>query len=252
MNTLPPGAIPKLYRMKRDGKEFGAFYVNIKKKPVNLRTQNYFKARERALQAVEGGRRDFPDDRYFEDNTPIIPTEVPAANNPTPSAATPIVAGDWTADATRAAAAGVEADQYFPPALPPMPQPASSGWEDAAPKAAPMPAAKPAGAEGSTSLPPEMLDGLIKQIAVTIVELQIQGQEYLWLRFGKLQPGVVPLDSKARELPVAIWESQVRKWIPTDVPLPEWLVAPILCAALTIPVQLEGATPIKKPDIAPK
>jgi len=95
------------------------------------------------------------------------------------------------------------------------------------------------------------MEGLVKQIASTIVELQIHGQEYLFIRWGKLQPGEVPIDSEARKIPAAIWESQVRKWIPLDVPLPEWVVAPILVAMMAGTIQLEGAKPIRKPETAP-
>jgi hypothetical protein len=252
-NPLPPGAIPKLYRLRnKDGKEIGAWYVKIKKAPVNLKTQDYMKARERAKDAVNGVRS-FVDDRYFDeaqktdDNQPANPHS-PQTPHVEPIQST--AQGDWTSDAVRAATATetpaepetVKADKYYPPGLPPM--------SEVPPTDAPKePGSEKAGiGDETTTLPPEMMNGLVTQIAQTLVELQIQGQEYLAIRWGKFQPGAVSPDSKARELPQKIWEEQIRKWIPTDVPLPAWVVAPVLCAMLTVPIQLEGATPIPKKE----
>lgn len=243
-NPLPPGAIPKLYRLRnKDGQEVGAWYVKIKKIPVNLRTQDYFKARDRAKSAVEG-KRDFMDDRYFDETASSSTTSMPVepASHAETKTTTTVPVSDWTADAVRAAATSITPDEVIPPShrLTPM------SPFDEPPKEAPK-EPEPAKAAGeSTQLPPEMLDSLVKQIASMVVELQIHGQEWLAIRWGKFQPGTVAPDSKARELPTAIWEAQVREWLPSDVPLPAWLVAPIICAALTIPIQLEGATPIKK------
>jgi hypothetical protein len=240
-NQLPPGAIPKLWRGRnKEGKEVGAWYIHIKKKPVNLRTQDYTKARERAREAL-AGKRDFVDERYFEESVPEETSTSQrqiAAIPETPE--TTQGAGDWASDAQRAASAGttaVKLDEYIPP--PPKDEPITA-------KPIPTP-----GAADSTNLPPELMEGLIKQIAHTLVELQIHCQEYLAIRFGKFQPGEVPLESDARKIPAAIWESAVRKMIPTDVPLPEWLVAPLLVAMLAGTLQLEGATPLRKEDVPP-
>ncbi len=91
-----------------------------------------------------------------------------------------------------------------------------------------------------------MFDGMISQLAEMAVELQLRGQEWIFERYGKVQAGPVPLTSFARTAPQKIWEQQFRKWMPSDVPLPEYLVAPLLCAMLTIPVQIEGMRPLKK------
>lgn len=242
-SPLSAPVVPKVYRLRnKTGQEIGPYYTKVGKKPVNLRTQDYFKARDRAVEAVSG-RKDFHDDRFFDDKGASVP-QAPLDGAPSSAPAAP--SGDWTADAVRAASAGLEPDAYFPPALPPMPQTESAGFGTEAKPETPK---GPSIADESTTLPPEMLDNLVKQIAATVVELQIQGQEYLAIRWGKFQPGTVPPDSKARELPTAIWEAQIRKWIPTDVPLPAWIVAPVLCAMLTVPIQLEGATPLRtKPE----
>jgi hypothetical protein len=220
--------LPKLYRMRsKDRKEFGPYYCNLDKKPVSLKTQDYFKARERAREA-QGGKREFSDDRFFDENNDIKAKSVETPNQGAQS-------DDWTADAMHAAASGDVPYQYIPP---PKPDEAAQSTVNA-PKSD---SSKP----DNTNLPPELMEGLVKQIAATLVELQIHGQEYLWLRIGKVQPGEVHPDSDARKIPAAIWESAVRKWIPNDVPLPEWLVAPILVAVMAGTIQLEGARPIPK------
>jgi hypothetical protein len=218
----------------KDRKEFGPYYCNIEKKPTNLRTQDYFKARERAGEAL-GGRREFTDDRFIPDDQPAKATPDYSANNQAQPQA-----DDWTADAMRAAASGDVPYEYIPPN---KPIPEVGHYPAGTP---PKPETeKPK--EDTTSLPPELMEGLVKQIAATLVELQIHGQEYLWLRIGKIQPGEVHPDSDARKIPAAIWETQVRKWIPSDVPLPEWIVAPVLVAFMAGTIQLEGARPIPKP-----
>jgi hypothetical protein len=225
-------ALPKLYRMRdKSRKEFGPYYCNIEKKPTNLRTQDYFKARERAREAVDHDKREFTDDRFIPDE--------PQPKTETPGAQTQTATDDWTTDAMRAAASGDIPYEYIPP---PQPKPDYSANNQTATETS-----KPTNnAEDKTALPPELMEGLVKQIAATLVELQIHGQEYLWIRIGKIQPGEVHPDSDARKIPAAIWESAVKKWIPNDVPLPEWLVAPILVAFMAGTIQLEGARPIPK------
>jgi hypothetical protein len=230
-NPLPEGAIPKLWRNRnKDGKEIGAWYVTLKKKPVNLRTQDYFKARERAREAM-GGRRDFTDDRYFDD--------AGAAAPPPPS----VSSDDWTSDAHKAATETVNPDAYFPPGGAPEPSPPpptdAPKVETEVPKS---------DANGNTQIPPEMMEGLLKQTANILVELQLHGQEYLWVRWGKMNPGFVPAEHDGRRIPAALWEAQLRKWIPTDVPIPEWAAAMILTAALGGLVQFQGAVPLPKKD----
>lgn len=243
-NPLPPGAIPKLYRLRnKDGKEIGAWYCKISKKPVNLKTQDYFKARERAKEAVTG-RRDFTDDRYFEE------TGAPKVD---PAPAAQAKADDWTGDAVRAASQAITPDEIIPPPRQLGPAPdygASTTGETSKPDDKPDNPETPPNPD-STQIPPEMMAGLIKQFAGTLVELQLHAQEYLWLRGVKINPGSVPADHDARIIPQTIWESQLKKWMPTDVPIPEWAAAIILTAVLGGTVQFEGATPLKKKDPEP-
>jgi len=238
-NPLPPGAIPKLYRQRnKDGNEVGAWYCKIAKKPINLRTQDYMKARKRALQALEG-QRDFPDDRYFDD--PPAPGAAP-----TPKL-DPGAANDWTSDATRAAAQVAEPDAYFPPGQAPPPQPEIPLPDAAPPVNAETPKSSP---DGTTEIPPEMMEGMIKQIAAVTVELQLHAQEYLWIRGVKVNPAAVPAESDARKIPQELWERQFKKWMPTNVPIPEWAAAIALTAFMGGMVQFQGATPLR-PDQMP-
>jgi hypothetical protein len=242
-NPLPPGAIPKLYRNRnRDGVEVGAWYCKLQKKAVNLRTQDYFKARQRALEAVTG-KRDFTDDRYFgDDGAPKMLEAVKSTGG----------VDDWTADAMRAAgaASAAQPDAYFAPGEKPPEEDSPAPPQDA-PKVEPE-SPKVTQDGDSTQIPPEMMDGLIKQVANTLVELQLHGQEYLWIRMAKMNPGFVPPESDARRIPCAIWESQLKKWLPTDVPIPEWAAAIILTAFMGGTLQFQGATVIpQKPTAVP-
>jgi hypothetical protein len=238
-NPLPTGAIPKLYRQRnKEGKEVGAWYCPKVKgkldKAVNLKTQDYFKARKRAMELLYSGRRDFPDDRYFDESgAPVPPADAPK----TPPS------DDWTADAYRAATQTVEPDAYFPPGSSPPPQP------DPIPGDAPRVDAETpkSDAEGNTQIPPEMLEGICEQLATVAVELQLHAQEYVWLRWAKMDPGFVPPDSDARKVPAELWKRQLKKWLPTDVPIPEWAAAIILTAFMGGMVQFDGAKPIPQP-----
>ncbi len=197
----------------KQGKD-GNWRAKIGDKWVALKTPDYFVAREKAERLQSG-----------DSSTPIADAAASFAGG----------GDDWTADAVRAAAQSASGSaEYFPPGqAPPVNDKPTDETED-----------KPS-VDGTTVIPPQLMEGLIKQVAATLVELQIHGQEYLWLRFAKLNPGQVAPESDARKVPAAIWESQVRKWIPTDMPLPEWVVAPLLVAFMAGTVQLEGARPVE-------
>ena len=52
--------LPKLFRRKRDGIEFGAYHVLVRNKPINLCTDIIELARERRIDAVKRGARKWP------------------------------------------------------------------------------------------------------------------------------------------------------------------------------------------------
>lgn len=239
-NPIPPGAIPKLFKLRNaDGKEIGNWRINIKQKPVNLRTQDYMLARERARQAFYEGKRDFADERSID--VPLL-TAIPETFNRAPIAPdAPKVSGDWTSDVTAAAGAGLK-PEVFPPEPTGRPRDAGNPIFESP---TPIKESSPNGDKSKIS--PEMIEGIIKQAAQVLVEIQIQGQEYLWARWGKIQAGKVPENHDSRKIPLELWEQAIREWIPPELPIPPWLLAPIICAAMTVPVQIEGSTPLKKP-----
>lgn len=245
-NVIPPGAIPKLWRQRnKDGKEVGSWYIHINKKPINLRSQDYMKARERAREAFYNGKRDFSDDRYVE--LPALPPmETAQPKIETPRAAT----GDWTADVVSAAGAGIRPDDVFTPggapeaerpkAEPILPQNPFAPSNDNTSKETPK-------VDGTTFLSPEMIEGFINQAAATMVELQLALQDWVAARWLKIEMGPVPLSHGSRKISEQIWHQAIREMVPENIPLPAWLVAPIATIMLTMPVQLEGAKPLKAP-----
>lgn len=220
--------IPKLIQNKE-----GNWTAKIGGKRVDFKTKDYFQARERAREASENGTRHFTQGATAATDEPSI-----GGGGSTPPPAT----SDWTADAVRAAGAAASAEpappppkpeeraDYFPPGISPEP-----GIPHDTPSTPP---------EVSTEIPPEMMAGLIRNVADTIVELQLHGQEYLFIRWGKREPGAVPLDHDARTIPRVLWETQLKKWLPTDIPLPEWAVAILLCGMMGGTVQFEGSKPL--------
>lgn len=189
------------------------------------KTSDYFIARERAARLAEGSSEPFIE-------PPKIFKEAGINGG-----------DDWTADAVRNAAANgpSQSSEYFPPgAAPPI-------------REEPTPEPSSDGPDASTEIPPEMMAGIIKQCAQTIVELQLHGQEYLWLRWGKIQPGEIAFDSEARKVPTALWETQLKKWFPSTVPIPEWAAAIILTAVMGGTLQFQGARPFEPgPGAAPQ
>jgi hypothetical protein len=239
MNTIPPGAIPKLWRQRNNsGNEVGSWYITVKKKPVNLKTKDYMRARERAREAYYNDKRDFPDDRYSET------LALPPMESERPQIAQPVSkpSGDWTSDVVDAAGAGLR-PEVFPAGEPPprveLPQnsPSSEEKKDDF----------KIGGDGKTRISPEMIAGIIKQMASVLVELQITMQDYLWAKWAKIEAGPVPPTHQSRAVSEELWQQAIREWIPPELPIPAWLLAPLICASLTIPVQLENAKPIKKP-----
>ena len=231
-------AIPKIRRVKVKGNEIGSYFVVIDGKKVILKTQDYFVARERAREAVSGTREWI--ERTQLALPPITPTQSSAPSNTSTA--------NWTSDVADAAGAGFKPDEVIPPA------PEANYWSNNPEPAAPKPQAGSAPpANDSTPIPPELMDGLIKQIAMMLCQLQVSGQEWLILKMLKVDPGAINAE-EVKALPIGIWESQVKKWIPTDVPLPEWAVAIVLTGLVTIPGQLTRAKPLKKegePDAGP-
>lgn len=217
---------PKIKRRKKGGIEVGPYRVTLESgERVDLGTEDYAVARSRASEAMRGVR---------EWTSPPAPTADP------PSAGI----DDWSIDLGNAAAS-----VDVPPPLgetgdyiPPTDKPAAEETAEAEPPIA-------------TKLSPEFFNGILDQLAVMLVELQLQGHEWIAARFAKVQLGPVPTEgpaSVARTAGAEMWRAALKEWIPETVPLPPYILAPMLIAASALPVQLASATVIKDDEPTPQ
>lgn len=228
--------VPKLNRQRDKNKqEVGNYFITIDGQRINLKTKNYLKARDRAVAAVSGTREFAPDDKI---------EIVPNASPPPTNGATKH--DDWTADLS-AAAASVDLLQGEvvsgpPPRMGDIP-PVSEDHTQTSSESDEQP--KP-GAGTNVKVSPDMIRNIVKQAAVILTELQIAGQEWCWRRWAKVQVKSIDPNDGARLVTQELWEQAIREWIPEEFPIPAWLAAPIVCAALTVPIQMSEMTPIKK------
>lgn len=258
-------------RYKKGGKEMGSFFIRIDGKDVNLRTDDAEEALRRTKLARQG-KRDFTSDGGARaanavvagltgtddaKTSPVVepppaaspvltPTAAPPSGLPpvnTPAAALPPISSSSSGPSTPPADP-VRPDGYIPP---------PTGWADAVSGAA-------GASEGSAAeeaegledvLTPDMLDELLGQAADVVVNAQIWAQAFVarkgWVIGVRVKMGEVPdsgPSAKGRELGRKFWvrcfKKLVTRYMP-DLELPDWLVAPVLVASLTLPVQLAGA-----------
>lgn len=272
----------RLQRKTRAGKAYGCWFVELKGGGrVNLQTKDAERARKRAKEAARGVTS-WPDDGDGGEAGAVASAVVAAAAGtraaPAPVVAPPAPSSAGPAPVPSASPAALppipptapqngvplEADGYIPP--PP-------GWAAAVSAAAADTEGRKAAAdeeehtgaadqEGDPLEDVEFLRGLVEQGAALAVELQIAGQEWLLKRGAipkhKIKAAQVPADNKGRALGAAIWERQIKKWVPLDkVQIPEWVAAMLVVGAYTLPVQLgegaeeivPGAAPPKGPDL---
>lgn len=233
-NPLPPGAIPALRRAKRGGQFVGSYTFLLKGKRVNTRTDDYLLARERAKEAVNTGR-----------------TEWPTAEKAPPQSAAPNVertsSDDWAADLMEAASAIKDANPP-PPISEPGPEKKPAEPDAYVPPIKPSDAPKPEADKDSTQIPPEFLDDILNQAAAIAVELQLMGHSWLAKRWAKIELGEVPIQGQnaaARRVGVELWKQALKELIPDNVPIPAWIAAPLMVAALGLPVQIAGSEPVE-------
>ena len=268
------------FRPKKDGRETRTYVVRIKGREISLKTRDPDIANARAKEAY-AGRRDWPRDDGREGNgtsaasvvaaalvgtgdimPPVVEPAAPAAQGltaggpPTPSPSLPLAhtappalpppsgsPGPETPASGAPGATEVHPDGYMPP---------PADWADRVAAAA---AADGPKAEGTApDLDPEFLDQMLGVCADVTVELQIGLQAWLIKRRAKLEAGAIPPDAKGREIGRQLWIAAFKKWFPSDLELPEWLLAPIMIAALTVPKQLQDGTPVRtqsagRPDV---
>ncbi len=248
--------IPKLRRNSNAiGKKVGNYWIMIGRERVNLGTQNATDALKNARKALKGERGFTGDSAAAADATidaleyipdepapppletaPSSPPLLVAVPSPAPAQQQP--AGDWAADAN-AAAGSAETSSPAADA-----QQAAGGGG--------------AGAERLRFGDLPFLQRTIVSISKLAVQVQIGLQVWAWRRWGGLdlapleepprdledflkRQGVPWPDDDPREPGRQVWESFVRRIIPEELPIPDWLLAPALVAMFTMPVQLAGA-----------
>lgn len=257
-------------RYKKNGKETGSFYLRVGGRDVNLRTKSAEIALERAKLARKG-QRDFKHDDDAGAVTSVAATVVGTeAAKPAAVVESPGPAASGSQAQASSPPAPTYPTQTGPAALPAIGAPPAAGTpptrEEVKPDGyippAPGWAAAVAGAAGASSAPDpepepmdeEFLEGLIEQAAALAVELQIMLQAWIVKRRLELNAAPVPESgdgSKGRTIGAKIWKREIRKLMPDDLPLPGWVVAPLMIAAYTIPVQLANATPVNNDRPAP-
>jgi len=240
-NNLPPGTVPKIRRIKIKGKEIGNFYIMFRGEKINLKTTDYMTARDRAKAAVETGVKEWPDA-----NQKALPL---AGEFRQESANTP---SDWTADVAAAASGAyvppepqpAQPDTVYPPALPPIVD--KEGTNDKPP-----PTSDGETFPEFTQIPPEFFAQVMDQAAAILVELQLSGQAFLIRKMAKREAGTIAADHAARKGAESIWKMWLAKSIDPKIPLPEYVVAPLLLMAFTAPEQLMTSKPIPKEEKGP-
>lgn len=253
--------LPKLWKRTKRGKEYGSFWITAAgDERVNLRTTNPDVAKRRRLEAVSGARGFKQDDSgasvAAQAITPVLEgresaqtlslVEPPRPEAPAPSSppASPPAAALPAIEAPPAPP--VVPDAIFPPP-PPL-----NGWADAVNGAAGAAAGassssgSDAGDEGGERVDADMLREMVEQAAAIVTECQIWVQSWAIKRGLKIRAAIVSDDAKGREVGRKLWSRCFHRLMPADLPIPDYIAAPILIAALTLPIQLgEGATEIR-------
>ena len=242
-NNLPPGTVPKIRRIKIKGKEIGNFYIMLRGEKVNLKTTDYMTARDRAKEAVEVGTKEWPDANQRA--LPPVGGEFRQESQNTPS--------DWTADVAAAASGAyvpptapepAQPDAVYPPALPPVVD--KEGATDKPP-----PTSDGETFPEFTQIPPEFFEQVIDQAAQILVELQLTGHAFLIRKMLKREAGEIPENHAARKGTIMIWKAWLSKSIDPKIPLPEYVVAPLMLLAFAGPEQLMTSKPIPKEEKGP-
>lgn len=265
-------SLPELHRnRKKNGRYYGSFWVRWDGERCTLDTEDPGLARARRKQVVAGKRFGKPAAVAVSSSTPpplgrelVDALDQVDGTQPMRAGVAPAVAhnpeqpGSTPGPATESPPpADVAPRAATPLALPPVEAAKAAGWaDDLGAAAAASDAAASSGAPGDggptsdggsrVGFDPAWLDNGIKKAAGLAVEAQLWLQEWAARRWGEVELGKVPKDSDAREPGRDLWEGFIRRIMPTDLPIPDWLAAPIAVAMFTLPVQLAGARPISK------
>jgi len=277
---MPGKSRPLPFRRKKNGKEYGPYYVRIKGQDITLRTKDPEKALERAKEAHNKGKRDFEADggRAAANVVAALAGTGGASSPPVVEPAAPAAPG-LPAGGTTPPTAPFPPTHTAPPALPPVPPaagpespagtssvrpdayiPPPPNWADQVAAAA----GTPSSAEGQGAAPgaaPELDDKMFDEILGVVADVAVEGQLMLqaWLirRRAKLECSPVPPGALVREKGRELWLIAIKEMFPGVPDLPPWLLAPLAIAALSLPTQLHGAKPVKEdvpagPDVEPE
>ncbi len=235
--------LPKMWRKKnRAGKQVGNWLAKVAGDEVNLGTKDAELARTHLREAVEKGRREFFDE---------IDVAAAALGD---TAATPAAAQSVQHPPAAAAPAAPAAPEVVAPAapaaLPPIPPPDPQEFADTAAAAGEAAEAASSAAPGGggpfpggPDLPPDVLDGFLRNGAAVIVDMQLGLQAALIRRYSGRKAGPIPPDSAVRAMAAEAWVAQLKIWFPADTMLPPWAMA-IALPLMAIPVQVATSTEI--------
>lgn len=267
----PPGRGRLFWKVVRGGREIGKFHTlctgGLR---VNLWTVDAVEAAKRARIARSAAAAGFevPDFRRAAEGAAAAADAVAALGNAAPSTAlVPTTAG---------------APPSPPPAEPeiiepepiPQAQRSAEGWADDVAAAASAstgepPPPEPGAGVRMADLP--WLAGAIVTGSKVLVALQLRGQAWAIRAIGDVEAGRVgPVVEPApqteedlasvmkkaaqpwagddpREPGRQVWEGFLKRVMPEDLPIPDYLLAPLLVGVFTLPVQIAGCTPIVRP-----
>lgn len=233
-----------IWKVKREGKQIGSWYYTLPGgKRVNTHTSDANRAlrmRAAALAklkktAVEGAA-DAPLAALDEPDAGI--TSAAPLADPTAPASSPVQSGGSPADVR--ALPPIEPDGYAPP-----PEPADAGdWTADAARAAagagPPPPQMP-------EITPEFVDAILKGAADRMIAIQVWGQSIALKYVGGLAAGEVTIDEQTRGPIRDAWLETFKSLLPDDLKaLPPWVFALGATAFATLPTQLFTATKIPK------
>lgn len=278
-----PKTLPRLWRRKRDGAEFGAWHVYVRNKPVNLCTDDREIAGERRKEAVRGVRK-WP--RKFmkqvrggagggaDGNLAQLGDVAPESTTPQNVAGTNGPGTDAGGGSAETPPASDSVPVIEPEPIPQAPADAGNWAEDFN---------QPAGAaaDAAPEAPPrlrltdfEWFAGALVTASKLAVGLQLKGQAYCMRVLGDIEAGRVgpppvvvagegmaaiaatmkkastPWDENdPREPGRRAYERTIVALIPEELPIPAWLKsfeAPIITAINTAPVQWETGRKIER------
>lgn len=276
--------LPALWRRTNaDGADFGSYYVTVKKRRINLQTDDRQLAHERRREAVRGARK-WPRKMLPKVSAPTPAGGTAAENlaalgevdalplNPG-SEGSPAPLNGHSPAAAPALGALPAVPVIEPEPIPPPPPEAAGEWAaDLGAAKADAPADEPPPAATRIRLADmAWLDGALVTASKAAVGLQLFCQAWTMKLLGDVEAGHVgpaptmrepsnPDEAAAfmkkagtrweegdpREPGRQLYEQTIKALLPEDLPIPDWAWAPIVTAIYTVPVQLKGATKIKR------